>query len=325
MIDIADLEDPHDRLCRVFDEVAAWQRHEHTLGAKRLGAMLASPLPKHAIPVHQRPFSEPPCRGSALAGNAEQRSYSQDSCRSGPALGSHSNLKPTDVGVAAPAIEPRSMIDDVPDWIVDSGASYGIMDIRHVRDASDRVKPARKVRTVTSANDVIKLSQEVDTHIAALQEDFTVFTKKDTASVLSLGEMCLEKGYTFHWDPYQHPQLWDRNLQEVPLRISNRVPVLDNFGFRLAPSRDADGSSSSSSSSSSDSDSSSSSSSSRDSVPAAAPPTADDVADGQGSAPAIGDEPVVPPEMVGQHSDGPRTPRMSRPSRKPTTVSENSH
>ena len=76
-------------------------------------------------------------------------------------------------GMTAQGIEvPRPMdgvVDRVTEWILDTGASYNLIDVRDVVLPTERLRKALHPKCVTSANGLITLDTVVDTLIPALQ------------------------------------------------------------------------------------------------------------------------------------------------------------
>jgi hypothetical protein len=54
------------------------------------------------------------------------------------------DAEPKSPGPNAAAAGPIALVGVVPDWIVDSGASSGVLGLRHVRESEGRVRPAIK-------------------------------------------------------------------------------------------------------------------------------------------------------------------------------------
>ena len=77
--------------------------------------------------------------------------------------------------------------DDVPSFLVDSGASHALIDLKMVVNPEVRVRPAHVQRNVNTANGVIRLDKVVDTMIPSIQEVITAYGRDGTANVLSMG------------------------------------------------------------------------------------------------------------------------------------------
>ena len=74
----------------------------------------------------------------------------------------------------------------------------------------------------------------VDTLIPTIQETITAFVKSGIANALSLGQLCMDKGYSFRWDPGTLPIFLDPNGDNIPVTVRRYVPYLDNLGCGLA-------------------------------------------------------------------------------------------
>ena len=85
------------------------------------------------------------------------------------------------------------VVDRVAEWILDTGASYNLIDVRDVVQPTERLRKAQPPKCVTGANGLITLDTVVDTLIPALQESCMAYARPGTANALSMGELCLER------------------------------------------------------------------------------------------------------------------------------------
>ena len=143
----------------------------------------------------------------------------------------------------APGLTPlHGAVDFVSQWIIDSGASYGLIDKDDVVDSEERCHAAGTPRVVTSANGIITLDTEVVTIVPTLQESITCFVRAGTANVLSLGELCVDMGCSFIWQPHVAPRFWDPSGNEVPMVLHNNVPMMNNVPAHVAAAAKTDAS-----------------------------------------------------------------------------------
>ena len=115
----------------------------------------------------------------------------------------------------------------MPDWIVDTGASYHIQDGDCVDESAVRVSATPKV--VESANGTITLKEETNTEIPSLgplSSKLTMKVWKGTPNLLSLGRLVHEHKCKFGWVPGRRPTLTLPNGVRIKLAVRRHVPYL---------------------------------------------------------------------------------------------------
>ena len=71
----------------------------------------------------------------------------------------------------------------------------------------DAVKVSEHPTTVVTANGEVLPKEEATVYVTELDLFVTVMLLEDTPAVLSLGKLCEEHGYNFHWTSGQKPHL----------------------------------------------------------------------------------------------------------------------
>eukprot|EP00972_Heterocapsa_arctica_P052168 7673056-Heterocapsa_arctica.AAC.1 len=59
--------------------------------------------------------------------------------------------------------------------------------------------------------------------IPELCEEMSPFILEDTPAVLSVGDGCMNKGYSFHWPAYSNPYFITPNGYRVELEIIDNI------------------------------------------------------------------------------------------------------
>ena len=101
-------------------------------------------------------------------------------------------------------------------WILDSGSCFDIVNVGEMkpdekRNMTDMNKPYR----LSTANDIVKANMETVIPIAKTGLKATAIVMEDTPCVLSLGERCMEEGYSFHWGRWRKPNV-DQPIWQAP-------------------------------------------------------------------------------------------------------------
>ena len=138
----------------------------------------------------------------------------------------------TKVAVAATAGVGNSfpVVDKVKRWIIDTGATYHMIDTKLVYDANDRALTGIPI-PVWTAGKVIDLQTTVETHVPFLGT-IVAYMYTDTVSVLSLGKLVVEHGFHFIWEAgSKRPRMWDGAGNEISVGVSSNVPYVDNVAF----------------------------------------------------------------------------------------------
>ena len=79
--------------------------------------------------------------------------------------------------------------------------------------------------TVVTANGEVQTREEAIVYVKELDLFVTVMLLEETLAVLSLGKLCEDHEYTYHWISGQKPHLI-RNSKRIDCNISNYVPFI---------------------------------------------------------------------------------------------------
>ena len=112
-------------------------------------------------------------------------------------------------------------------WLIDSGSCFdlvGQQSLPHVNHQG--VRDIDTPYMLETANDIIRAGQEADIHVFQFSQPAKVLLLPNSPSVLSLGRHCMEEGYGFHWEPFQHPRLVTPAGEDIELQVENLVPIL---------------------------------------------------------------------------------------------------
>ena len=145
------------------------------------------------------------------------------------------------------------------EFVVDAGASMHMVSEKNLNSAElAAMRTPRSPTTVMTANSEVRTNQEATKKVKQLDLFVKVMLLQETPAVLSLGKLCDERGYTYHWKSGQNQHLI-KNGKRINCNIFNYVPC-------VVPGISASSSSTTPSSASSPSSSQESTSAIRDSV-----------------------------------------------------------
>ena len=68
-------------------------------------------------------------------------------------------------------------------------------------------RTSRSLTTVMTANGKVRTNKEATIYVKQLDSFVIVMLLQETPAVLSLGKLCDEHGYTYHWKSRQNPHL----------------------------------------------------------------------------------------------------------------------
>ena len=89
----------------------------------------------------------------------------------------------------------------------------------------DTVKVSKNPTTVVTANGEVLTKEEATVYVKELDLFVTVKLLEDTPAVLSLGKLCEDHGYSYHWTSGQKPQLI-KNGRKTNCKTENCVPIV---------------------------------------------------------------------------------------------------
>ena len=84
----------------------------------------------------------------------------------------------------------------------------------------ETMRRSRSRTSVMTANGEVQTREETTAHVKLLDLFFTVMLLEETHAPLSLGKLCEDHGYTYHWTSGQKPPLI-RNGRRIDCNISN--------------------------------------------------------------------------------------------------------
>ena len=84
------------------------------------------------------------------------------------------------------------------------------------------MRTSRSPTTVMTANGEVQTREEATAYVKQLDFFVTVVLLGETPTVLSLGQLCEDHGYTYHWTSSQKPHLI-RHGKRIECNISNCV------------------------------------------------------------------------------------------------------
>ena len=112
------------------------------------------------------------------------------------------------------------------EFVVDSGASMHMVSKRGLNSAElETMRMPRNPTTMMTANDEVQTREEATVCVKEWDLFVTVMLLEETPAVLSLGKLCEDHGYIYHWTSGQKPHL-TQNGKNIKCNISNYVPFV---------------------------------------------------------------------------------------------------
>jgi len=93
----------------------------------------------------------------------------------------------------------------VRSWILDSGAALHIICRKSLGGVDTH--PASKAITVSTANGKLSCREQVTLKVAGFTEPVSAYVLEATPDILSMGVLCMQHGYAFHWEPFSSTPL----------------------------------------------------------------------------------------------------------------------
>ena len=98
------------------------------------------------------------------------------------------------------------------EFVVDSGAGMHMVSKRDFNSAElETVKISKNPTTVMTANGEVQTREEATVYVKELDSFVTMMLVEETPALLSLGKLCEDHGYNYHWTSGQKPQLNKKN------------------------------------------------------------------------------------------------------------------
>ena len=112
------------------------------------------------------------------------------------------------------------------EFVVDSGASMHMVSEKDLNSAElETMRTSRSPTALMTANGEVQTREEATVYVKQLDLFVKVMFFEETPAVLSLGKLCEDHGYTYHWISGQKPHL-NRNGKRFDCNISNYVPFM---------------------------------------------------------------------------------------------------
>ena len=112
------------------------------------------------------------------------------------------------------------------EFVVDSGASMDMVSKKGLNSAVlETVRTSRSPTTLMTANGEVQTREEVTVYVKQLDLFVKVMFLQETLAVLSLGKLCEDHGYTYHWISGQKPH-FIRNGKRIDCKRSNYAPFV---------------------------------------------------------------------------------------------------
>ena len=105
------------------------------------------------------------------------------------------------------------------EFVVDSGASMHMVNKRDL--TSTEVETMRISKNPTT----VQTRREATVYVEELHLFVTVMLLEETPAVLSLGKLCEDHGYTYHWTSGQKPLL-TKNGKRIDCKKAHNVPFV---------------------------------------------------------------------------------------------------
>ena len=111
-------------------------------------------------------------------------------------------------------------------FVVDSAASMHMVSKKDLNSAElETMRTSRSPTTVMTANGEVQTREEATENVKQLDVFVKAMLLEETPTVLSLGKLCEDHGYSYHWTSGQKPHLI-RNGRRIGGDISNYVPFV---------------------------------------------------------------------------------------------------
>ena len=112
------------------------------------------------------------------------------------------------------------------EFVVDSGASMHMVSKRDLNSAElETLRTSRSPKTVMTPNGEVQAREEATVCVKELDLFVTVMLLEESPAVLSLGKLCEDHGFSYHWTSGQKPHL-TQNGKVIDCNFSNWVPFV---------------------------------------------------------------------------------------------------
>ena len=114
-------------------------------------------------------------------------------------------------------------------FIIDTGCGFNLIAARYVEDAHamSKIKRLSSPIALNTAGGLSKALGTVSVECSHMPGgSFECLVMPETPSVISVGERCLDHGYSFHWPAGKTPYLLLPNGRRVNLVVDGKIPYL---------------------------------------------------------------------------------------------------
>ena len=110
------------------------------------------------------------------------------------------------------------------EFVVDSGATMHMVSKKdHGSAELDTMRISKNPTTVMTANGEVQTREDATENVKELDLFVTVMLLEETPAVLSLGKLCEDHGYAYHWTSGQKTHL-TQNGKRIDCKKANNVP-----------------------------------------------------------------------------------------------------
>ena len=113
-------------------------------------------------------------------------------------------------------------------WIIDSGSGFDLISGQSLtKDDRRMITKTDNPCRMATANGITTADEQLSVHVNGINSAVdAVILDNSPCNVLSLGKLCMEKGFGFEWKPGEPPKLLLPNGTVRVLMVDQYVPVL---------------------------------------------------------------------------------------------------
>lgn len=109
-------------------------------------------------------------------------------------------------------------------WIADTGSAHDLIS-RHTLRA-DEVSQSSNPVSLLTANGVFQATDQTKVNVPVLGTDISPCVLDDSPAVVSVGQRCVDAGWSFHWPAFSRPYFKRPDGTKVKLEVDDYVPYL---------------------------------------------------------------------------------------------------
>ena len=91
---------------------------------------------------------------------------------------------------------------------------------------SDEASQSSKPVSLLTANGVFQATDQARVNVPILGDDINPYVLDDSPAVVSVGQRCIDAGWSFHWPAYSRPYFKKPDGTKVKLEVDDYVPHL---------------------------------------------------------------------------------------------------